>query len=112
MKGLGAILLIIGCVQLLLNEFIVQIRRIWRWRRDDSSPKRDQFLKDFYRFNIYATGIVYTELGCLMVDPSPFVLPVRIAVYVLLGTYLFMRHPVLRSREFWRQVPYRGRAAK
>src|SRR5574341_233305 len=101
MKILGVLLIINGCFQLFLNEFTMRIRRIWPWRRDDTDPKRNEYLKNFYRLNLYVTGIIFTEVGCLIVNVSPFHLPVRILIYAALGLHLFRKHPVLLTREFW-----------
>jgi len=106
---LGVLLLISGVLSLLFNEFAVQVRRIWPWRRDDSDPVRNQELNEFYRFATYAGSIASIEIGAILAGIALPPLLLRLVAYLCFGAWLIWRRPVMRTREFWLSLPYRGK---
>jgi hypothetical protein len=106
---LGIFLLISGTLSLIFNEFTVRVRRIWPWRRDDSDPVRDEELKEFYRFSIYAGSIASIEIGAVLADIALPHLVLRVVAYLCFGAWLIWRRPVMRTRRFWLSIPYRGK---
>ena len=106
---LGLLLLISGLLSLVFNEFTVQVRRIWPWRRDPDDPIRDEELDEYHRLTVYLGSIAAIELGAQL---ATFDLPhllLRGAVYLSFGAWLLIRRPVLRSKAFWLSLPQRGR---
>lgn len=106
---LGVFLLISGVLSLVFNEFTVQVRRIWPWRRDDSDLTRDEELNEYYRLLVYIGSIGSIEFGtALTAAPLPHI-AIRIAAYLCFGAWLLWRRPAMREREFWLVLPFRGR---
>lgn len=105
----GIFLLISGVLSLIFNEFTVQVRRIWPWRRDDSDPTRDEELNEFYRLMVYLGSIGSIELGAVLTAIALPHVAFRIAAYLCFGGWLLFRRPAMREREFWLALPSRGR---
>ncbi len=106
---IGIFLLISGTLSLVLNEFTVQVRRIWPWRRDDADPVRDEELKEFYRLTVYAGSIASIEIGAVFADIALPHLALRVVGYLGFGAWLIWRRPVMRTKEFWLSIPHKGK---
>lgn len=106
---LGLFLLISGLLSLVFNEFTVQVRRAWPWRRYESDAVRDAELNEFYRLTVYLGSIGAIEVGGFLAGALLPHLAFRILIYLCFGAWLLFRRPALREREFWLALPCRGR---
>ena len=105
----GLFLLVSGVLSLIFNEFTMQVRRFWPWRRDSSDNTRDAELCEFYRLSVFLGSIGSIEFGAVLAE---FALPhaaLRVAVYLCFGAWLLFRRPAMRERAFWLALPFRGR---
>ena len=106
---IGVFLLISGTLSLIFNEFTVQVRRIWPWRRDDADPVRNAELNEFYRFVVYVASIGSIELGASLVAVALPHVALRIVTYLCFGAWLIGRRPAMREKEFWLALPLKGK---
>ena len=105
---IGILLLITGTLSLTLNELTVQVRRVWPWRRDEADPVNDKRLNEVYRFLVYVSSVVSIEIGLHFTGIELSNIWLRIIVYAVFGAWLLYRRPVMRTKEFWSALPFRG----
>ena len=105
---IGIYLLITGGLSLIFNEFTVQIRRVWPWRRSDGDRVRDEELNEFYRLMVYLGSIGSIEVGAALTAISLPHVGLRVATYLCFGAWLLWRRPAMREKEFWLALPFRG----
>lgn len=106
---LGILLVISGTLSLIFNEFTMQLRRVWPWRRDDSDPVRDAALNEFHRLSVYAGSIASIEIGGMLAEASLPHLGIRSVGYLGFGAWLLWRRPALRTRTLWRSLARGGK---
>lgn len=106
---IGLLLLISGMLSLCFNEFTVQVRRIWPWRRDDVDPVRNEELNEFYRLSVYFGSAASIEIGARLGDVALPHWMIRLSLYVCFAAWLLWRRPAMRRKQFWLSLPRRGR---
>lgn len=99
--SIGLFLIVSGVLSLVLNEFTVQVRRVWPWRRDDSNAVRDAQLNEYYRLAGYVGSVVSVEFGQWLAQLSILDWPLRVSAYAIFGGWLIWKRPALRTKQFW-----------
>ena len=98
---IGIFLIVSGLASLVFNEFTVQVRRVWPWRRHDSNAGRDAQLNEYYRFSVYVGSVLSIEIGQWLIQISVVHWLLRVVAYTIFGGWLMLRRPLLRRKEFW-----------
>ena len=98
---IGLFLIVSGLLSLVFNEWTVQFRRAWPWRRDDSDAIRDAQMNEYYRLSVYVGSIVSVEIGKWLAQVDVGHGSLRVLAYAVFGGWLLWRRPALRTKRFW-----------